>query len=408
MYQSTFIFILTITFPLLSVFARPQYAAKEQVSCIECHVTPWGGGHRKVFGKKYGTKDFKGSVHNQNDLFYGDLTAMFFTPTDRSSRSINSGPAIMNAQVSAYVPVIEPQEDEGEYKVSILAGYDLGDLATGKRELSIISEYLGDDWYKPSSFVFGRTYLPFGIIHDEHRTYTRLQSYTGTRNYELAAIASYDLLNSLLHVDLGVMEGFSSLRPQDLRIDQNKTVGYVTNIRYAPNNFPLLLGASYLKHDNLAKGGVDPYAYSSYLVVAFDKIIPWFKASLMGEVVWSKHMESVSTQNIGTYFFDPTSGEGLNYFNAIKGKTSTGHLGEFRWDLTPQLVLIFKYDRLIFDHSYNQDAYVRLGPGIRYQINGHSYFSFRYETEKNKLRFSTNEDSLANIDNIIATYQIWL
>src|SRR5580704_13890922 len=88
-----------------SAFAKPEYAVKQNVSCITCHLSPWGGGPRNLYGKVYGSRDFGIGRYSNQDLFSGSLRGISYYPTG-ASRSSN-GTALMEASGAVNVVAVE-------------------------------------------------------------------------------------------------------------------------------------------------------------------------------------------------------------------------------------------------------------------------------------------------------------
>src|SRR5579863_9461245 len=112
-HEAAIVFVISFFFSSLS-FAKPEYAVKQNVSCVTCHVSPWGGGPRMLYGKVYGSRDFGIGRYSNQDLFSGSLRGISYYPTG-TSKSTN-GTALMEAAASANVVAVEGDQKNSEIR----------------------------------------------------------------------------------------------------------------------------------------------------------------------------------------------------------------------------------------------------------------------------------------------------
>src|SRR5687767_7504907 len=93
-----------------SAEARPEYAAKEKLSCIMCHANPWGGGPRTVLGKNYVARGLGTGPWANTDLVYGDLRFIAYVPEKPEDTA--NGLALMETAVTGNVPILTAESGE--------------------------------------------------------------------------------------------------------------------------------------------------------------------------------------------------------------------------------------------------------------------------------------------------------
>ncbi|PIR31052.1 MAG: hypothetical protein COV38_02605 [Bdellovibrionales bacterium CG11_big_fil_rev_8_21_14_0_20_38_13] len=397
--------ILITVFISFDVFARPNYASREKLNCIQCHVSPWGAGHRKMSGKIFGARDLEGSVNNDSDRYYADFRMLYLKDFKKTNQggALPNGLGLMTAQVSGYVPIVE----SSDYTLSGLANYDAGSFQSGPREVYAIWENFTDIWYKPTSIVAGKFFVPFGLMHDEHRTYTKMQANAGLREYEVGAVFSFDPLTSF-HLDLGGLDGFDANSGPGT-LDQNKTYGLVGNVRFNHEELPVMLGASYLYHNTEAINKPDPYAYSGYGVFSLSRLIEGFNLDVLGEVVFAKNYNNPADNKYITQFIPNSPGVFQNYLTSVRNETSRGFLGELRFEVTPKFILLYKFDHLAFNKNFSSDAFIRHGFGFRYQFDANTLLLVKLEEEEVKIpNFDDKLQTRFDQSNILAVLRVWL
>ena len=353
------LFVTVITALSTTLWARPEYALKQKMECNLCHTTPWGGGPRTVFGKIYGSRNQGMAFTSKSDLYYGDLRALYFLPTKSPSNSAN-GLILMQASASANVPIIKKNE-QNKWGVRGLFTQDFGTLSPGPREMVAIFETPSTGGLWPTHLTFGRFYAPFGLLTDEHRTYTRMQTLTTLRDFEIGATVSGNPTSSI-HYDLSLTNGFQSggaFTVNDL------TYATIANLRWNPTSLPFFLGSSFSYHAT-NKNGANPYAVSGYSGLNFYQLTDnLIKASLLGEVVLARHWNQTSLNHWVNSFFVPPSQPG--YAAAVADSPSLGVYSEFKYDLFENFTLSYKFDSLAFNTDFLSDSFLKHSYGVRYQ-----------------------------------------
>lgn len=345
-------------------YARPEYAVREKISCSACHITPWGGGPRNVFGKAYGTRGEPGSKTVATDLYYGDLRIVGYWPFKAMSQS-NSGVAEMEAALAANVPVIQ-QESGSELRA--LIDFNLSPLA-GTQLREGYARYTPEATSPtPEYWILGHFYVPFGLLTDEHRTYTRIQDNTTLNNFDTGGAYSKDL-SPTTHVDVALVNDFQT---QGTFSQQKITAGVVGNFRWNPTTAPLLLGASGLWER--FSTAPDPWAVAGYGAVSNHT------GSILFEAAWAKNWNNPAVNNGGVNpglpaFFS------VNYANSPELLTSSSLGGMFRlnWDIAKMWQIFYKLDILALDASPLSHVYSRHGLGVEWRLNANMYLNTRVE-----------------------------
>ncbi len=157
-----------------SILAKPQYAVRtKQISCTACHYSPSGGGPRRFFGKGYGSHGLGTGVYNNTELVTADIRAISMYMTKKTSKNAN-GSGIMSTTIGAGVPIIK-NEDGSQFHAVI--NYEAGGFGpNGAKETYVRYEAGSEVGFKPQHITVGKFLIPFGLLTDEHRTYTKKQT----------------------------------------------------------------------------------------------------------------------------------------------------------------------------------------------------------------------------------------
>lgn len=377
--------------------ARPEYAVQlGMVNCTACHVSPTGGGHRNVNGKLFGTRNLETGETTKTDLYYADLRAMAYYPT--GSSTIKNGLAMMEAIPSVNIPVIRSNEST----LRAVMGYSLGVSAVGARDI-YLQWQLGQDAENRflKYFKMGRFVAPFGLLTDEHRTYTRIQSKTSINDYEMGFSASGDPLDSV-HYDLALTQGFQS---GGMLISGDMTYALTGNIRWEPFRLPFFVGTSLAGH-RASKIKDLPYAWSVYEALSIDRLTGnRVSGSLLAEVSMARGWNDATRNPILNAHFlasDPA------FAAAIADSTSLGFYVLANWDIHPRWRLFYKFDEIALDRRYLGDAFIRHGAGVRIVLNGYTHVQVRYEaTQVGRAAIKPNS-VLGAVNDVMATLHFWL
>ncbi len=354
--------LITLLIPFSS-WSRPEYANRVKTNCSACHYNPTGGGPRTVFGKTYGSHGFSIAKSSLKDLIYGDFRALYFLP-EKPLKSKN-GAALMKASLAVNIEI----EDNDEKKMSALFHYDLGLLSHQPVREAYIK------WAtKESKLIIGRFYLPFGLLTDEHRTYTKIQINTSLRNFELGALYSNDLMQEL-HYDVSLTNGLRS-SGGDFTENGDQTFAINVNFRWNPIGKSFLLGSSIL-HQASQKYRPQPLATSIYGVWALDQMwaqLP--KIDVLSEVVLADGFNQGEFNPwIPIYF----TGEHQTWNDNLQLSQSLGLLLKLKWTINNHWKLHYKFDRILLDSRFGGDQFTRHGLGFGYQWSSNSSLSVRLE-----------------------------
>jgi hypothetical protein len=330
-------------------FALPEYSARYNInSCTACHLSPVGGGPRNVDGKLFGAHGFALNKALLQDYISADFRALFYEP-ERANQS-KSGMGIMSGSVAGHVALDEAQKIHLVIEDNV-AGFQQANLRD-TYALYKFAEEGKSAWFE--SLMVGRFREPFGIITDEHRTYTRIQ--TGTEWYamEVGTMLSGEVPKGDLHYDLALLNGENS-GGQSLVQNGAGLWGSVINLRYMPG--PAMFGASYSYHRH------DPRiesrnAISLYAIVSFAR---WTD----NRTPLTLEIEHVRAWNWGGnlsrgFVNDPA------YAASVTKTQSEGWLAELRWDISAGFAWLYKFDWLTPDRSFPADYYQRHGIGFRW------------------------------------------
>jgi hypothetical protein len=383
-------------------FARPEYAALTKMNCTQCHVTPWGGGPRTVQGKVFGAHGHPPGKLSDQAYIYGDVRFIGYYP----NQLIQSphGIALMQASVSGNAALIEGEKNS---EMRGLLTYNMAPLSGSSVREAYIRWALPQEGNEaPVSIVVGRFYVPFGLLTDEHRTYTRIQTNMTYNNFHVGAAVSGNFFPAL-HMDLVLVNDFQT--------GGNFTQGdlswaTVLNFRWNPQNLPFLLGAS----GNFQRliNTPQPLASSLYGVLSLDQLTQnSLKGSLSIERVdarnWNNPAVNTGMLNPNlTTFFIPRSE--LGYQRLIATASSLGYYGWARFNLLPELLLFYKLDYLALDRNTPEDAFLRHGVGVEIYPNSNLILNIRYEKAAGMRPEIAASNVLAAQDDVFAMLRVWL
>lgn len=341
------------------LFARPEYALERSSSCIMCHVLPSGAGPRNIAGKIFGSKTFPPAQSSQQDLVYGDFRAEYFSPAKKPETKSN-GLGLMISAVSLNYPVYS----RDNVSLNFVATHEMGTLArsAGSREQVLLWKYSGNSPYRPDQIVFGKFYQPFGLLTDEHRTYTKMQYPSSLRDYEMGVLAAWDF-DTGIHVDLGASNGYQS---EGSFTNADSTSASLINIRWVSD--PILIGLSHSAHSSKTKIIKSPFASAAYFGLRIWRLF------LTSEMIQSKGWNDNSRAT--SFFFGPSS---TAYQAAIKESVALGSYTQLRLNINDILAIIYKLDQFMPDEKNHGDIFVRHGLGLRWYFDSNLSIDFRAE-----------------------------
>jgi hypothetical protein len=391
-----------VSMPQREANARPEYALKNKLNCTSCHATPWGGGPRNIVGKAYGSHSNRPAKTSDNDYYYGDARVIAYHPKHASHT--NNGLALMEAAATANVPIYEGDNDSeirgvGTFNMSSLGG-------SYPREIYLRGRLSADPGEVPSFITFGRFYLPFGLLTDEHRAYTRIQTNMSLENYEIGGAFSANPADDF-HFDGALVNdfvtggGFSS---------NDVTWGGVANVRWNPSKLPFFLGTSANYQHTLKQP--EPYAFSFYGGLSLDRISDKkIGGSILVERVdaqnWNNPAVNAGTVHPGlATFFIPVNQSA--YLTAIKTAHSVGYYLQAKYDLNPRFTLLYRFDYLNPDPSLPDGSFARHGLGVEMYFQGNVLINARVEKSLIANPAISGSGVLADQDDLLVMFRWWI
>ena len=403
------LFVLLCSLGLKS-YARPEYAAAIGiVNCAVCHVNPYGGGARNVSGKLYGSRDYKPNWFSKQELLSVDVRGQEYWVSRNSPKNTQSkGLMLMNAIPTANLPITP---DLAEPPVGrLVLSYNFAPVGAAFREgyyLIPLSPVGENSWL--SNVLVGNFAAPFGLLTDEHRTYTHQMVAMTNRDFESGVMLTGDP-TLRVHYDLAATSGFAN---GGLGTDThpNSWAGFA-NVRHQVPSLPLQFGLSYALEGTTASA-YNLEAECFYAVLALDRLTgPAFQGSFEAEAVWARGWNNSS--------WNTAAGDGIGYFiptttpawqTAVVDSRSSGYNTLLNWDLNRHWTLQLKYEQFTPDVSYAGDSFYRTGEGFKYFFNSNASLMFRHDDGYAKRPGLTSAD-LATIGAVGETYlamlHIWL
>lgn len=248
--------------------------------------------------------------------------------------------------------------------------------------------------------------MPFGLLTDEHRTYTRIQTNMTFNNYSVGLGASKVFWKSF-QTDLALVNDFQS---GGGFTDGQITWGAVLNLRWNPESLPFFIGAS----GNYEYTSIQPkpYALSTYFALALDRLTNnKFVGSLTFERVdaqnWNNAAVNTGALNPGLNpFFIPRSD--FAYQSQVQYAASVGYYGLFKYYITPQIDLFYKFDYLNLQRGTPGDAYFRNGFGVEAFFLSNLIVMARYEKVGGMRPEIASSNVLAAQDDFFLMFRAWI
>lgn len=395
--MKTFLSLILMVVGLCEVSqARPEYAAKQILNCTMCHLNPWGGGPKTVYGKFYGSRGYDPGKFSNQETFAASLRGIAYYPNTPSQTA--NGFALMEASASANVVAIESKP--GTAEVRAVGTYNASPLGPGPREV-YVRVMAPQPKLLPIYFTVGRFNAPFGLMTDEHRTYTRMQTNTTINDFFTGGAMSGNLFPEV-SFDLALVN--------DLQGSGNFTthdVSYATigNLRWISGDLPLLLGIS--QNFQYSQMRPEPYATSFYGVLSVDR---WtggkVPASFLMEAVTARNFNNPQNNGQVGGFFIPSSD--ATYQTALAPTQSLGIYSMLRYDLTQHFTFFYKFDSLTLDTTYAGDVFLRNGLGFEITLNSNTYINVRFEKAYVSRPEIATSGALAAQDDVFAMMRFWL
>lgn len=381
--------------------ARPEYASELQIECSSCHIRPFGGGQRNSsFGKIYG---MRGMSAEEWELVY---------PVSFDSRSLMGGSIAAGGGQGAGNSVTKALKgDRRGFLMSNVIGthlatkwlpslelvlsYDIGMFKPGLRDAYFL--------YKPNFssqiianpyFLLGQSIIPFGLLTDEHRTYTKLISQTTIRDLNLKASLGGELFSSL-HFDLGFLSKGS---------DEINS-GFVVNARWLDGSLPFYFGASYMEYQQAVYTGlkVNPKAASLYAALNVDKLI---SSSLPMTALF----EYVRTNDFSSVYVNPYINAFFNTFDNIASEKmvntdSEAYMVQLKYKIHPRLSAVYRYDAAKVDMAIDG---VSKRHGLGLDIGIYKHFNILLKHEKSSDTRLPGEAAKSSYDTTYLVLHSWL
>jgi len=349
-------FVVAIMLLTNSVWARPEYALKTAASsCTVCHVNPYGGGLKTVYGKVYGAKGMASqSPFANSETFSADIRAIGYSPKNPDVKT--SGFTMMEAVAAVNVPLT--QDDSGVESRMVMT-YAFGELSAGLKDT-----YLAFKTTEQGQVLFGKFVKPFGLLTDEHRTYTKMQTNSSIQDYEYGVGMSQDV--STWHFDVTYTDDSRSKT-----LANEPVITSLLNVRWTPQVLPIIFGTSAMtseRQDTADSSAVSVYGGWSIDRMTDSKLPLTYLVEVVQAKGWNQSMSKIDFFGVDTTFKE-----------AVKFSQSVGTFMQLSYDVTQRLSLLTKYDQLLFDTDFKADAFNRYGVGANYTLNANSVLMVRYE-----------------------------
>lgn len=353
--------------------ARVEYAIRHGVvSCMQCHVSPVGGGIRNSTGKLYGFKGYDSNPLSLSEYYEADVRSAFML-TQGDNTPSRRGFLVMSTNGAVALPILK---SPGAWSTTYVGSYGFGMLETGIRDSYAI--------FRPAGLVglvtaviVGRTKPAFGVLTDEHRTYTRVQTRTSLTagDFETGVMVSgtplyglhYDFMMTSGDRGAGASTG-SSINPW----------GFYANIRAIPWNGPLFVGASYNELGTQTLN-YDASATAIWTGLALDRITGGY---IPGVLV----LEGSRAHGWNNQTLNPALGRTFGsaaqpvWFTSIADSWSEALLAQLSIFATPHLTVLAKAEQFTPDVDLSGDAFFRYGGGVRWYLNSNMNLALIYES----------------------------
>ena len=365
---------LSVFLVTVSALARPEYAARSNaVSCTGCHFSPLGSGPRNITGKNYGMRNFQ---------MWKIPAAQPYTSIDlrpivqymSNDAGTVKGAGLMTITGSVHAPINFTQEGENRTQMVVSHNFAPGAYGGLREAYALYDFYPGEllGWFK--FLTVGRFVAPYGLMTDEHRTYTRLQTNTGqgqAGSFHTGVALSGDPFFNM-HYDLAFTNGFNQggqSRPTD---DSSPTAEFA-NLRLKFPQFPSYVGFSYANTEK--KAIPSSWAACAYGVIA----APTLRTALLFESSHARGFNDATNINSGwlqTYFFAGQTA----WYGEVQRSQSMANTAQINFELLPTFTLLYKYEEYIPDVDFHGYYFQRHGVGFRYDMDAGTYLNVRYET----------------------------
>lgn len=371
-----------------SAFARPEYALERSSNCTMCHVLPTGAGPRTMAGKIFGSKLWPPADSSRQDLIYADFRAEYLQPEIMPATKTN-GLGLMVSALSVNYPVYTHEHSS----LRFVATHEMGTLASsaGSREQVVLWGLSSPSRFMPNYIMVGKFYQPFGILTDEHRTYTKMMYPSAVRDFEMGVMAAWDL-KAGFHLDLAATNGFQSAGGFTSNEETRALIG---NLRWISN--PLMFGFSYARHTSEHKANQTPEAKVAYYGFNLWKL--FLTGEVLNTIGWNDNTR------VGGFFYGPS---GSAYKATVDGKSAIGFQNQLRYNWSDNLAFLIRFDQYTPDIDRTGDSFLRTGFGTRWYFDSNASIDLRYESTQNRIAPLQSDTSKANDNIYFAHFRFWL
>lgn len=355
--------------------ARPEYAVRYGFTrCTSCHISPTGGGPRNIVGKSFGFRGYAPGPFASQELFSLDLRFVHYHNPD-SPNTARGGTGIMATNLSANIPLTS-EEEEGTKKMRLVFSHNLAGFPSGAgstREVFLRWQLKADasDGISPQYVLLGRFVPPFGILTDEHRTYTKMQTQNTWLDLDMGLLLSSNPTN-YLHYDFALVNGQKKAGVSPAA-GNAATWGGLINLRILNPVFPLGFGLSGLHYERV-KEEDSPSAAVFYLSLNLQSLThDLWRAVLLTEYVIAQGFNS------NPHLSSPKFFSSQAYADTVKDSESRGIYTLLDWQYSDHLSYIYKFDHYTPDRAFPGDTFVRHGIGIKYYFGANFFTQIRLE-----------------------------
>lgn len=353
--------------------ARVEFAIRHGVvDCMQCHVSPAGGGIRNLAGKIYGFTEYESNPRSMSDYYEVDVRSAFMH-THGDSTPSRRGFLVMSTNGAVALPIVK---SPGAWSTTYVGSYGFGMLESGIRDSYAI--------FKPAALlgfvtavIVGRTKPAFGVLTDEHRTYTRVQARTSLTagDFETGVMVSGTPLYAL-HYDFMFTSGDRGAGASTG--SPTNPWGLYANVRAMPWNGSVFVGASY-NEQGTQTINYNASATSLWTGITLDRITSGY---IPGVFV----LEGSRAHGWNNQTLNPALGRTFGsaaqpaWFTSIADSWSEALLAQFSIFVTPHLTALAKSEQFTPDIQFPGDAFFRYGGGVRWYINSNMNLALIYES----------------------------
>ena len=384
------VFFVTL-FTAARVYARPEYAVRNNVvTCTACHLSETGGGSRNINGKLYGAHGYEINPLLLQEYVSADVRMLYYYPENATASK--GGAGVMTGIVGGHAAL------DADQRVHVVLEHNVAGFAAAPNR-DVYGQYRFHEapvtsWLEAAQV--GRMRVPFGIVTDEHRTYTRLLTATTFFDYETGGMLS-GTPSDRVHYDVALVSGEKN--PGTAPVTGGATrFGTVANVRYMPG--PFVIGASGQYHDH-KKHRESREAISLYSIVSLGR---WTD----NRVNTNLSLEFVRAWKWDSQLMSQGFAANPDYVASLATATANAWLLSVDHWISPRFAVLYKYDRLTPDRAYPSDYYERHGIGFKWYVAPNTLVMVRTEKARATHPSETPVRSTGAQDASFATLQFSL